>query len=971
MTQMHGFELIEERHIPELNTQARRWRHMRTGAELLSLENDDENKVFGVTFKTPPADSTGLPHIMEHSVLGGSRKYPVKEPFVELLKSSLNTFLNAMTFSDMTVYPVASTNLKDFYNLVDVYLDAVFYPRITEKTLQQEGWHYELEDKDAPLTFKGIVFNEMKGAYSSPENLLGRYTEQYVLPDTPYGHDSGGDPAVIPDLTYEQFKTFHDTLYHPSNARIWFYGDDDPAERLRLIDAFITEFEGITVEADVPLQPRFDAPRSITLGYDAGEEEGEAGKRGMITVSWLLAEGQDVEQTLGLSILSHILVDTPASPLRKALIDSGLGEDLVSSGLSPYQRELYFSAGLKGIAPVDAQKVEDLILSTLAELAQDGIDPEMVEAAMNTVEFQLRENNTGSYPRGLALLIGTLPTWLHGGNPLDALAFEEPLARIKTRVADGRYFEGLIAQYFLDNAHRSTVIMAPDPTVREKRDAAEQARLDAAHATLDEADLDAILADVAELKRIQETPDSPEALATIPSLSREDLDPKIKTIPVEQIEEQGTILYHDLFTNGIAYLDIGFNLHTLPQELLPYLALFSRALVEIGTETEDYVKLSQRIGRKSGGIAPTTLVAPVRGQAEAAAWLIVRGKAMATQAQDLLDILRDILLTVKLDNKARFRQMVLEEKTGLESMLVPRGHMIVLSRLRAQYHEAGWLSEQMGGVSQLFFLRRLVEEIDQDWDAVLEKLETIRRILLNRSTMIVNVTLDAENWADFRPQLADFMASLPSAEVTPAAWTREPQPKFEGLTIPAQVNYVAKGANLFDLGYELNGAYIPVTGYLNMTWLWERIRAQGGAYGGFCAFERDSGIFGFMSYRDPNLLGTLANYDGAAAFLQNVELSEDELIRAIISAVGKLDAYLLPDAKGFRSLAQHLIGYTEAEQQQNRDEVLGATLADFHAFGRALEPLNEQGAVVVMGSADAIRKANAERGDFLEVTKVL
>ena len=970
MTQLHGFELIEERQIPELNTRARYFRHVRTGAELISLENDDENKVFGVSFKTPPPDSTGLPHIMEHAVLGGSRKYPVKEPFVELLKSSLNTFLNAMTYSDMTVYPVASTNLKDFYNLVDVYLDAVFFPRISETTLQQEGWHYEIEDKDAPLTFKGIVFNEMKGAYSSPENLLGRYTEQYLLPDTPYGYDSGGDPAVIPDLTYTQFKTFHDTYYHPSNARIFFYGDDDAEERLSLIDAFITEFEGIEVDASVPLQPRFEAPRTIQLGYDAGDDADDD-RRGMVTTSWLLSEGQDVEATLGLGILSHILVDTPASPLRKALIDSGLGEDLVGGGLSPYQRELYFSTGLKGIAPADAGQVEELILATLAELVQQGIDPEMVEAAMNTVEFQLRENNTGSYPRGLALMISSLPVWMHGGNPLDALAFEAPLERIKTRVADGGYFEGLIQEHFLNNAHRSTVIMAPDPRVREEREAAEAARLAATRATLTDADLDAIMADAAELRRIQETPDSPEALASIPTLTRADLDRAIKPIPVEEIEDGAQILYHDLFTNGIAYLDLGFDLHALPQDLLPYVPLFGRALVEIGTETEDFVKLSQRIGRKSGGIAPSTLVAPVRGQDTAAAWLMVRAKAMATQTADLLDILRDLLLTVKLDNAARFRQMVLEEKTGLESMLVPRGHLMVLYRLRARYHEAGWAAEQMDGISQLFFLRQLVEEIDRDWNAVLEKLERIRQILLNRSAMIFNVTLDAANWAAFRPQLADFIASLPAAAPAPVTWTPAALPANEGLTIPAQVNYVAKGANLYDLGYKLHGSYIPVTNHLNMTWLWERIRAQGGAYGGFCTFERDSGIFGFMSYRDPNLLGSLDNYDGSAAFLQNLEMSEDDLTRAIIGAIGRLDAYLLPDAKGYRSLTQHLIGYTEAMQQQNRDEVLATTAADFKAFGKALEPLNASGAIVVLGSAEAIQKANAERGDFMQITKVM
>jgi len=971
VTVIHGFELVEERHIPEINTRARRFRHLRTGAELLSLENDDENKVFGVTFKTPPADSTGVPHIMEHSVLGGSRKYPVKEPFVELLKGSLNTFLNAMTYPDMTCYPVASTNLKDFYNLIDVYLDAVFFPRISEKTLQQEGWHYELEAPDGPLTYRGIVFNEMKGAYSSPDNLLGRYTEQHILPDGPYGFDSGGDPMVMPDLTYEQFKAFHDTYYHPSNARIWFYGDDDPEERLRLIDAFIAGFERIEVDNAIPLQPRFPAPRRATVGYDAGEETGE--RRGMVTVSWLLTETIDVEQGLALDVLSHILVDTPASPLRKALIDSGLGEDLADSGVSPYQREMYFSTGLKGIDPADVDKVETLIMDTLAALARDGIDPEMVEAAMNTVEFQLRERNTGRFPRGLALMIGVLPVWLHGGDPLDALAFEAPLERIKAGVAAGRYFEELIARYLLDNPHRSTVALVPDPSARAEREAAEQARLAAARAAMSEADLQTVIADAEELRRIQETPDPPEALATIPTLTLADLDRNIRRIPVEHLAlGEGQLLYHDLFTNGIVYLDLGFDLHTLPQDLLPYVPLFGRALLEMGTETEDFVKLSQRIGRKTGGIAPTTLIAPVRGGGDTAtAWLFLHGKAMVAQAPDLLDILRDVLLTARLDNPTRFRQMALEEKTGAESGLVPGGHMAVLSRLRARFAEAHWAGEQTGGISQLFFLRQLIQEIDTDWPGVLAKLEAIRRILINRGRLIANVTLDAANWARFQPQLEGLINALPAAPATPVAWSRPAAPSYEGLTIPAQVNYVAKGANLYDLGYRLHGSYIPIVNYLNMTWLWERIRAQGGAYGGFCGFDQVSGVFAFTSYRDPNLLGTLANYDGAADYLRQLDLSQEELTRAIIGAIGQIDDYLLPDAKGFRSLQYYLTGYSDEERQKIRDEVLSTTAADFRAFGEALAGVNENGAIVVMGSAEAINKANAERGQFLQVTKVL
>ncbi|MGQ9889004.1 MAG: insulinase family protein [Aggregatilineales bacterium] len=964
----HGFTLVREQNIPEINTRARIWRHDRTGAELISMENDDENKVFGITFATPTSDSTGLPHILEHSVLCGSRKYPVKDPFVQLAKGSLHTFLNAFTFPDKTCYPVASQNLQDFYNLIDVYLDAVFYPRITPEILQQEGWHYELEAVDAPLAYKGVVFNEMKGAYSSPDNLLGRFSERSLFPDTIYGNDYGGDPREIPNLTYEAFKRFHETYYHPSNARIWFYGDDDPDERLRLIDAFISAFDAAPVKVEIPLQPRFAAPRSLHVPFDPGDQP-----KGMVTVNWLLTENNSPETALALNILAYILVGTPASPLRKALIDSGLGEDLAGGGLDDQVREMYFSTGLKGIDPADADKVEALIMDTLRALARDGIEADMVEAALNTVEFRLREFNTGGFPRGLAMMISALSTWLYNGDPLAPLAFEAPLAAIKARLAAGeRYFEDMIARFLLDNPHRTTVLLEPEPGLAEKLEAEERARLEAARAAMTPDELARIAADTERLRLLQETPDTPEALATIPMLRLEDLDKSNKLIPLAEEDAGGLpVLYHNLFTNGIVYVDLGMNLRALPQQYLPYVGLFSRALLEMGTATEDYVTLSRRIGRKTGGIRPASFTSSVVGRPETAAWLFLRGKGTMAQTADLLDILRDVLLTAKFDNRDRFRQMLLEEKAGEESGLVPAGHRVVHARLRAQFTEADWAAEQMGGISYLFFLRELAEKVEKDWPSVVETLETMRRYLLNRATMLCNVTLDAENWARFQSQLAAFAAALPAGPGELAAWTPDYSPRNEGLTIPAQVNYVAKGANLYDLGYTLHGSAMVITGYLGTSYLWEKIRVQGGAYGGFAAFDRHSGVFSFLSYRDPNLLGTLDNYDGAARFLCELELSQDELTKGIIGAIGNMDAYQLPDAKGYTSMVRRLTGVTDEDRQRIRDEVLSTTAAHFRRFGEVLAEVNQAGRVVVMGSKDAIEAANAQRGGFLQVTKVL
>lgn len=971
----HGFELTEERHIPEINAQAKLYRHLQTGARLLSLENDDENKVFGVAFATPPEDSTGLPHILEHSVLCGSSTYPVKEPFKELRKGSLNTFLNAFTWPDKTVYPVASQNLADFYNLVGVYLDAVFKPFITPETLQTQGWHYESDGPDAPLTYKGVVFNEMKGVYSAPDALIGRYSQQTLFPDTVYGLDSGGDPATIPDLTYEQFKRFYDRHYHPANSYLYFYGDDHSDERLRMVDAYLSQYQPGEPVPPVPLQPAFDATRRFVYGYDAGaeeEESAEPAQRSYLTVNWLMNEVTDLETTLALDVLSHILISTQASPLRKALLDSGLGEGVIGGGYDASYRQAMFSAGLKNIAAEESDQVEQLILETLARLVQDGIDRDMIAAALNTLEFRLREANTGSFPRGLMYLLAALGGWLHGGDPLAELAYEAPLEQLKQAAAgDDRFFEKLIQRYLLDNRHRTVVLLQPDAAARERAEAAERGRLEAARAAMDAADLQAVQETMQRLKVLQETPDSPEALATIPTLTLDDLEREIRRIPLEESELAGVrLLTHDLFTNGILYLDLGFDLRSLPQRLLPYGELFARLLLSMGTATQDYVKLSQRIGRETGGIHRTAHLATTR-DGDATTHLILRGKATLSQGQALLDILQDVLLTARLDNLERLRQIVLEEKAGLEAGLIPGGHGVVFRRLRARFSTADWAAEQMGGVDYLFFLRRLIQRLEQDWPGVLADLEAVRAALIGRAGLVCNVTLDQASFDAFQPRLAAFLATLPAGAPAAADWQPVSAVEPEGLTLPAQVNYVGKGANLYQLGYELHGSTLAAVKFLDNTWLWDRVRVQGGAYGGFCTFDTLSGVLAYLSYRDPNLLGTLQTYDAAAGYLRTVELSQADVEKIIIGVIGQMDSYQLPDAKGYTSLLRALNRDTDAIRQRLRDQVLAATVADVRALADLLEQVAQQGAVVVLGSEQAIAAANQTLEAPLSMTKIL
>ena len=969
---VHGFELLKDENIVELQTRAKLYRYVSTGAELLSLINNDENKVFGIAFRTPAGDSAGLPHILEHSVLCGSRKYPVKEPFVEILKGSLQTFLNAMTYPDKTCYPVASQNVQDFYNLIDVYLDAVFYPNISPFIFQQEGWHYELEKPEDPLKYKGVVFNEMKGAYSSPGSLIAEYSQQSLFPDNTYGFDSGGDPEIIPSLRFEQFREFHRKYYHPSNARIFFCGDDDPDARLRLVNDYLKDFERLNIDSTIKLQKRFDRPKRVAHYYTSGKEDAVQLK-GMITVNWLLSETIDARTNMALHILNYILLGMPGSPLRKALIDSGLGEDIAGVGLEDELRQMFFSVGLKGTNVEKADIVEKLILDTLTGLARDGIDPQTIEAAINTIEFRLRENNTGSYPRGLILMLRSLTTWLYDSDPVALLNFESHLKAIKIRTTEDKtFFEDLIDRFFVRNTHRTTVILKPDSDLREKKEVAEKEKLAEIRDKMTGAQLQSIIDNTLELNKMQEIPDSPEALAKIPVLKLTDLDKKNKTIPLTLSDQKGArILYHNLSTNGIIYLDVGFDMHTLPQKYISYVPLFGRALLQMGTEKEDFVKLSQRISRRTGGIHPASFTSVIKNSNNTAAWLFLRGKAMQSQVDEFLSIIGDILLSPCLDNRERFRQMVLEEKARQEQRLVPGGHQIVNLRLRSHFSEAGWLSEQMNGISYLFFLRQLVGDVDKNWPSVHAALEDMLQILVNRKNMIINATIDEAGWSHVEPQVHRFLGELPAEPLSTVKWFPQHIGDFEGMTIPAQINYVGKGANLYDLGYKFHGSAKVISRYLRTTWLWERVRVQGGAYGAFCLFNSLSGVLTFLSYRDPNLVKTLEAFDGTTQFLRNIDLSREELTKGIIGAIGDIDTYMLSDAKGYTSMLRYLNGNDDEGRQRIRDEVLSTTADDFRAFADVLEGVKDNGLVKVLGSKGAIEEVAGDPQLPLKVVDVM
>ncbi len=997
MTLTHGFLLEREQSIPELAALARVYRHAKTGGRLLSIISTDENKVFGIALRTPPADSTGLPHILEHSVLCGSKKYPVKEPFVELIKGSLNTFLNALTFPDKTCYPVASANVQDFYNLVDVYLDAVFFPRLTENTLKQEGWHYDVESAEEPLSYKGVVFNEMKGAYSSPESLLSEYSQRALFPDTCYGLDSGGDPERIPDLTFEQFMDFHTRLYHPSNAYAFFSGDDDPDKRLALLDAVFSQFEASAEgqpASAVALQAPFAAPRRVTHPYaadaaddgDDPEDTGEARARAMCTVNFLLpeaggnpadpAEGQDL--SLALSVLEHVLIGLPSSPLRKALVDSGLGEDLAGGGLETDLRQMAFSVGLKGLDAEDAEatatKVEELVLSTLRNLADTGLHADDIEAAVNSVEFDLRENNTGSYPRGLAVFFEALSTWLYDGDPLLLLPFEAPLARLKARLAAGEpLLEKHIRTQFLDNPHRALVLLVPDQTLAETREAAEQARLAAVRASLTPADLERLVEQTHALHALQEAPDDPADLAKIPRLKLADLPRENARIPHERTTLATAPAHlHELPTSGIVYLDLGLDLGAVPDELLPLVPILGRALLEMGTRRTSFVDLSRKIAMTTGGIWAQSFVASVRqGDGSCAALpaqrLFLRSKATAERTPALLDILSEVLLEPDFSDTERLGKIVLESKARREQRLIPAGHALATSRLKARFGAAQAVSEAMQGLTGFFYVRELASRMESDPEGVVRDLRTLLGLMLRRSALVLNVTADGPALANTSTRLEALLRALPDSALPAAPRALPGLPAREGLCLPAQVNYVCTGANVKALGLAPGAASAVVGKFLNAGYLWERVRVQGGAYGAGVSYGRTSGNLTFASYRDPNLTRTVEAFAGVAPYLASLALDPAELEKSIIGSVGDMDHYMLPDAKGFTALARDLTGEDEAYRQAAREAILSAGPQDFRDFGEAVRAATSQGCIVIAGGKEAL----AASGLDLTLTKVL
>ncbi|KUJ95522.1 MAG: Peptidase M16C associated domain protein [Desulfonauticus sp. 38_4375] len=959
---MDKFTLIKSFELKEKDCKINYFLHQKTKARVLSIQIDDPNKVFGISFKTPPNNNTGLPHILEHSVLCGSKKYPVKEPFVELLKSSLQTFLNAMTYPDKTCYPVASTNLRDFYNLVDVYLDAVFFPLLHPFTFAQEGWHYELSSLEEELKIKGVVYNEMKGAYSSPDNLLAEYSQQSLFPDTPYCFDAGGKPEEIVKLTYEDFLAFHKQYYHPSNAWIYFYGDDPEAERLRLLENYLEQFSWQQVLASVPGQKPKKMLQEIVVPYGVSSEE----EKGSFTLNWLLAETKDVETNLAFRILEEMLIGLPSSPLRKKLIESGLGEGLAGIGLETELRQMYFSLGLKGIKLQDIPKAEAIISSTLEELAT-GIDKKLKEAAFNSVEFSLRENNTGSYPQGLSLMLRTLSIWLYSEDFEKILDLDPVFSSLRKKL-EGNFWESLIARYFLQNEHRTKVVLKPQKGLLEQKEQETRANLRQLKESFSKDKLTEIVKTTQELLAFQQRADSPEDLAKIPRLKKEDLSEEIESIEVKRRDRQGIPFFvHPLGREEIVYLDLGFNLQGISQEELLLVPTLGRLLLEMGTRKRDYVDLNNELYMHTGGIHPEIVVEEELSTKNPLAYLFFRSKVLTSKLEHLLDLLEEIFTQFNFVSPKRLEEILLEEKSSLERRIIPAGHLFVLKRLKSKFSLKGKLEDLLEGIEYFKALKDITGQLKKNKDALLARYESLAKKILTGSRLVVNITLP-RNRENLVSRVEDFVSSFPVLEGKGRGDFKEllGETRSEGFIVPAEVNYLGLGVKLEE-DY-LGGDFLVFSKFLRANYLWNKIRVEGGAYGAFALADVFSGTLYFVSYRDPNDLRTLQVYESLLQGKQFL-LPAEELEKLVVAAIGELEKHKLPDAKGFESMLYNLKGLNEEKRQLLKKEVLATNLETLQKWARQLKNIKQK-EVVGLGKEESL-KALKEQALIQDLSQLL
>lgn len=955
-----AYEILKQEDLTDIHSVGWILRHRKTGARIMLIENDDENKVFNIAFRTPPKNSTGVAHILEHSVLCGSREFPLKDPFVELVKGSLNTFLNAMTYPDKTCYPVASCNDQDFQNLMHVYLDAVFYPNIykKEEIFRQEGWSYHLETVDGPLTYNGVVYNEMKGAFSSPDEVLEREIMNSLYPDTSYGCESGGNPDFIPDLSYEEFLNFHRTYYHPSNSYIYLYGNMDMEEKLDFIDKhYLSAFDALDVDSEVKEQKAFSECRDLTLEYPVSENEGTEDNT-YLSYNRVVGNALDMTLCTAFDVLDYALLSAPGAPLKKALLDAGIGKDIYGAYESGI-RQPYFDVIAKGANPEKKEEFLSIIRNVLSDIVKNGINEKAIEAGINYFEFRYREADFSSYPKGLMYCLDILGNWLYDDeSPFASVQLLKEYDFLKKAVHEG-YFEKLIQTYLLDNPHGSVLTLVPVQGLAAEREKKLAEKLETYRKSLSVEDRELLVKKTKDLEAYQEQEEDPADLACIPMLKREDICRQAGKLFNEELQVDGNLfLYHDVCTNGIGYVELLFDLKQLSPEKVPYLGLLKSVLGYVDTNDYTYGDLFNEINAGTGGIQCGIAVFDQADDPdEFRAMFAVRGKALYTQMELMFRMMREIMLTSRLGDTKRLYEIVAEVKSRAQASLVSAGHSTAVLRASSYASPMAAFQDELGGIGYYQFIEKLEKEFDSRKEELIASLRGLIKEIFRPENFAVSYTGERESLQQIEQLASELKNCLFTEPVETSSEKMHCEKKNEGFTTSGQVQYVAQTGNFRKKGLEYTGALDILKVALSYDYLWMNLRVKGGAYGCMSGFRRNGESY-FVSYRDPNLKNTLQVYQGIPEYIRNFKADEREMTKYIIGTISGKDVPKTPYMKGNISKTAYFSGVSEEMLQKERNQILDATVEDMRALAPIVEGILEDQAICVVGSESAIKKEN-------------
>ena len=947
----HGFVLKEKKFVKEVNATCLLFEHEKSGARLLKIAADDPNKTFSIAFKTVPESDAGTPHIMEHSVLNGSKSFPVKSPFDVLAKGSLNTFLNAMTGSDITIYPVASMNDKDFFNLMYVYLDAVFNPLIYDdpRILDQEGWHYELTDAESPVVLKGVVYNEMKGAFSNPLRELGYQVDKNLFPDNGYGFSSGGYPPAIPSLTHEQFLDFHRKYYHPSNSYIFLYGDADLDKELAFIDReYLSTYERSATRAFIPLQKPFAKMKKVTAPYSIAEDA-DTKDQTYLALSYVCGLNTDQKLVLALDILADVLVNQESGPIRLALQQAGIGKE-VRASLDP-NRQNVFQITVQNANAADNEQFLEIVKATLQEVIRTGLDKEAVEGTLNRKEFRLREGDDAQ--KGLSYNFQAINGWFFADDPFLSLEWEKPLAAIKEDIHKGE-LEKVIQKYFLDNQHALLLMLVPKPGLEKELNGEVGKKLADYKAGLNEEQKAALIKQTQELIDYQKREDTPEALATVPMLNLQDINPRAEWYAVTE-KKLGAVpmLHYDTFTNNVIYTQLYFDVRVLPEELLPYAALLCELLGSLNTENLSFSELDKQLNLHTGGFSAFMNYYVENYQDDRLLpKFVISAKAMNTKVEKMVELMDEIIHRSRIDDRERLKSVLIRHQSRLDNQVKSNGFDIARKRLSSYFSNAGRFTEMTSGLEYYWFITELVEAFDNNYKTIVDHLKKTASLLFNQNNLVVAVTVSKEDIHATGPFMT-FVSKLAQEPVPMREWTFTEDKKNEGLLAASKVQYVIQGYNFKKLGYEWDGKMQVLSQILSRDWLNNQIRVIGGAYGGFSSIQPSGDIF-FASYRDPNLTETLGNYKAAVDYLDAFQADEETMTRYIIGTIARMDRPLTPSQKGNTAVQYYFQKLTPEQRQKERQAVLNTTASDIRNMKKLIADFLEAAAICVYGNEEKI-----------------